>query len=126
MEKKRKREKYYSEIKTLDLKDKRKVYLIILKMKNKEKAPYHLKEDLEELTSELGLDCGPVDHVYWGYNIQEFMSNSNYDFAVSFLHPSADISICIICKNKKAQKKLEKMIKRIEELEEGEYLNPIY
>ncbi len=126
MKKKRTSKKYFVEVDSRILKDSRKVYFIILDIENKEKGPYGYKEDIEYFASELDLDSMPLDNVYSGYNIKEFVYNSDLDFIVSYLDRAKAVSICIVCKNKKSQKKLEKLINRIRELNEGDYLNPIY
>ncbi len=123
MKKKVNRKKYNVFVRTLDLKDKRKVYMILLVIRNKKTSPVHLKYDIEELSSKLGL---LVDAVFGNVIIQEFDFNSNYDFNISFLPPSTDVSLSIVCKNKPAEKRLEKLIDKIKGLNKDEYLDPTY
>lgn len=108
--------KYHINLKIIDLRDKRHVYLIIISLNDiKDILP---AEDVMEFAEKLSLDIKTLDHVYRGYDIREFVSNKYFDLSLFYLDPSSVVSLSVICKNKAACKKLDKVIEEFKQKED--------
>lgn len=113
--------KYKLSYKTKDIDKNRKVYLVILWRIDEKKIIEG--DDIMSFIYDLGLRNHDFDHVYSGYDIREFVSNENFDLSLFYIDPTPTVSIYILCKNNKSQKKLEELLKKIKNLNELEWLS---
>ena len=74
------------------------------------------------IVGELGLEWKNFDLIYIGVDYNISVENNYYELNLFYIDTSNTAFIHVLCKNKKAQERLEKLLKRIKNLKGIEYL----